>query len=100
MTAANPKAPAAIAIAARGIVKSFGAVQANRGASLEVATREVHALVGENGAGKSTLMRIVSGMFAPDAGTIEIAGRDVTGWSTDAARRSRHAATAWATPRA
>ena len=85
MTAPVVKGPAAIAIAARGIVKSFGAVQANRGASLEVATREVHALVGENGAGKSTLMRIVSGMFAPDAGTIEIAGRDVTGWSTDEA---------------
>ena len=78
-----PAAPAAIS--ARGVVKTFGAVRANRGASLEVAAREVHALVGENGAGKSTLMRIVSGMFAPDAGTIEIAGRDVTGWSTDEA---------------
>ena len=76
---------AEIAVAARGIVKSFGAVRANRGASLEVATREVHALVGENGAGKSTLMRIVSGMFAPDAGTITVAGRDVTGWSTEEA---------------
>ena len=74
-----------IAVAARGIVKSFGAVHANRGASLEVATREVHALVGENGAGKSTLMRIVSGMFAPDAGTIHVRGRDVTGWSTEEA---------------
>jgi simple sugar transport system ATP-binding protein len=79
------QAPSTIAVAARGIVKSFGAVRANRGASLEVASREVHALVGENGAGKSTLMRIVSGMFAPDAGTIEVDGRDVTGWSTDEA---------------
>ena len=86
MTApARPQAEAPVAISARGIVKTFGAVRANRGASLEVATREVHALVGENGAGKSTLMRMVSGMFAPDAGTIEIAGRDVTGWSTDEA---------------
>ena len=86
MTApARPQATAPVAISARGIVKTFGAVRANRGASLEVATREVHALVGENGAGKSTLMRIVSGMFAPDAGTIEIAGRDVTGWTTDEA---------------
>ena len=86
MTApAAAKEHAAIAVAARGIVKSFGAVRANRGASLEVATREIHALVGENGAGKSTLMRIVSGMFAPDAGAIEIDGRDVTGWTTEAA---------------
>jgi simple sugar transport system ATP-binding protein len=73
------------AVAARGIVKRFGAVVANRGASLEVASREIHALVGENGAGKSTLMRIVSGMFPPDAGAIEVNGRDVTGWTTDEA---------------
>ncbi|HEX8903938.1 MAG TPA: ATP-binding cassette domain-containing protein, partial [Longimicrobiaceae bacterium] len=65
-----------------GIDKSFGPVRANRGASLEVGAGEIHALVGENGAGKSTLMRILSGMYAPDAGTVEVNGRDVTGWST------------------
>ena len=70
------------AIAVRGVAKSFGSVRAVRSASLDVARREIHALVGENGAGKSTLMRIVSGMFVPDAGTIEIDGRGVTGWST------------------
>jgi simple sugar transport system ATP-binding protein len=64
------------------IEKSFGPVQANRGASLDVATGEIHALVGENGAGKSTLMRILSGMFRPDAGRIEVNDRDVTGWHT------------------
>ncbi|HJR64444.1 MAG TPA: ABC transporter ATP-binding protein [Gemmatimonadaceae bacterium] len=66
----------------RNIDKSFGAVRANRGASLEVAEGEVHALVGENGAGKSTLMRLLAGLYAPDAGTIEVRGRDVTGWTT------------------
>jgi len=66
----------------QGIEKSFGAVRANRGASLEVGAGEIHALVGENGAGKSTLMRILSGMFHPDAGTVEVFGRDVTGWTT------------------
>jgi len=76
---------ATLAIAARGIVKRFGAVVANRGASLDVAPREIHALVGENGAGKSTLMRIVSGMFPPDAGRVEVNGRDVTGWTTEEA---------------
>ena len=70
--------------------KSFGDVHANRGASLEVARGEIHALVGENGAGKSTLMRMLAGMFHPDAGTIEVldasgALRDVTGWSTNEA---------------
>ena len=71
-----------LAIRMAGVSKAFGAVQANRGASLEVAAGEIHALVGENGAGKSTLMRLLSGMHAPDAGTIEVAGRDVTGWTT------------------
>ncbi len=78
----------------QGVAKAFGAVQANRDASLEAEAGEIHALVGENGAGKSTLMRMLAGMFPPDAGTIEVAGpdpaphsgqaalRDVTGWST------------------
>src|SRR5438270_6931801 len=70
------------AILMSGIDKSFGAVKANRGASLEVMQGEIHALVGENGAGKSTLMRILGGLMKPDAGKIEIFGRDVTGWST------------------
>jgi len=65
-----------------GIFKSYGAVPANRGASLDVAAGEIHALVGENGAGKSTLMRMLAGLFPPDAGRIEVNGRDVTGWST------------------
>src|SRR5260370_5757910 len=70
------------AIRLAGIEKSFGAVRANRGADLQVARGEVHALVGENGAGKSTLMRILSGLYPADAGLIEVNGRDVTGWST------------------
>ena len=74
-----------IAVRLKGIDKSFGPVQANRGADLEVALGEIHALVGENGAGKSTLMRILSGLYAPDAGSVEVNGRDVTGWSTSAA---------------
>src|SRR5436305_12825807 len=71
-----------VAIRLTDIEKFFGPVQANRGASLEVATGEIHALVGENGAGKSTLMRILSGLYAPNAGSMEVQGRDVTGWST------------------
>jgi simple sugar transport system ATP-binding protein len=64
------------------IDKHFGAVHANRGASLVVQEREIHALVGENGAGKSTLMKILSGMVPADGGTIEVHGRGVTGWTT------------------
>jgi len=65
-----------------GIEKRFGPVRANRGATLEVADGEIHALVGENGAGKSTLMRILSGMFQPNGGSIEVNNKDVTGWTT------------------
>ena len=71
------------AIRMQEIDKSFGPVRANRGASLEVIPGEIHALVGENGAGKSTLMRILGGLMKPDAGKLEVNGRDVTGWSTN-----------------
>src|SRR5215204_665937 len=82
MAASAPLPAATPAIRLRDIDKSFGPVPANRGAELEVARGEIHALVGENGAGKSTLMRILAGMYAPNAGTMEVNGRDVTGWST------------------
>ena len=76
-------APAAMpAIRLRGIAKSFGPVRAIRDASLEVATGEIHALMGENGAGKSTLMRVLAGMYTPDGGTAEVEGTEVTGWQT------------------
>jgi len=73
------------AIRMDGVEKSFGSVKANRGASLEVMKGEIHALVGENGAGKSTLMRILGGLIKPDAGKVEVFGKDVTGWSTSEA---------------
>lgn len=66
----------------RRIEKSFGPVLANRNASLEIFSGEIHALVGENGAGKSTLMRILAGLYKPDAGLVEVNGQNVTGWST------------------
>ena len=81
MTTAAPM-PAALAVRLSNIHKRFGSVQANNGADLDVASGEIHALVGENGAGKSTLMKVLSGMFAADSGRMEVNGRDVTGWST------------------
>ena len=77
-----PEASRPNAIELSDIRKSFGPVRANDGASLAVREGEIHALVGENGAGKSTLMRVLSGMYAPEAGTMRVAGRDVTGWNT------------------
>jgi ABC-type sugar transport system ATPase subunit len=61
-----------------GLSKAFGATQALRGASLEVRAGEVHTLVGENGSGKSTLVKILSGVHAPDAGTIELRGEEIS----------------------
>ena len=59
----------------RAVAKRFGATQALGGVDLEVAPGEIHALVGENGAGKSTLLKVLAGVIAPDAGTLEIDGR-------------------------
>ena len=52
-----------------GVKKSFGGVEALRGASLTCERGEVHALIGENGAGKSTLVKVLAGAVRPDAGS-------------------------------
>lgn len=74
-----------LAVRMQQVCKHFGAVQANRDVNFEVASGEIHALVGENGAGKSTLMHILSGLHAPNSGTVEVFGRDATGWDTNGA---------------
>jgi len=62
---------------ARGIVKSFGVVQALKGVSFSVRAGEVHGLMGENGAGKSTLIKILTGMHPPSSGEILLDGEPV-----------------------
>ncbi|TNE57155.1 MAG: ABC transporter ATP-binding protein [Alphaproteobacteria bacterium] len=66
------------AIEALSISKRFGAVQANRDVTLQVAKGTIHGLVGENGAGKSTLMNMLYGFHAPDHGTIKVDGKEVS----------------------
>jgi ribose transport system ATP-binding protein len=60
-----------------GISKSFPGVQALKDVQFELNRGEVLALVGENGAGKSSLMKILSGIYTKDAGTIVLEGREV-----------------------
>lgn len=66
------------AIECRGITKTFGSVVANDGVNLTVRYGEILALLGENGSGKTTLMNMLSGIYHPDAGTIRIAGKQVS----------------------
>jgi ABC-type uncharacterized transport system ATPase subunit len=61
-----------------GITKRFPGVVANDGITFEAAAGEVHALLGENGAGKTTLSNILTGLYRPDEGTIEVHGEPVT----------------------
>ncbi|MBP6736173.1 MAG: sugar ABC transporter ATP-binding protein [Rhodobacteraceae bacterium] len=59
------------------IDKRFPGVHALRAAQFDLCAGEVHALMGENGAGKSTLMKILSGIYAPDGGSILVNGAEV-----------------------
>jgi general nucleoside transport system ATP-binding protein len=61
----------------RGITKRFPGVLANDAIDFDVQPAEIHALFGENGAGKSTLMRVLYGLYRPDAGEILLNGRPV-----------------------
>lgn len=60
-----------------GVVKSFGENTVLAGVDFQVRSGEVVALVGENGAGKSTLTRVISGVYRPDGGQLEIDGERV-----------------------
>jgi ribose transport system ATP-binding protein len=61
-------APAVLGV--RHLSKSFGPVTALRNVSLDISPGEIHGICGENGAGKSTLVKILTGVYRPDAGNI------------------------------
>jgi rhamnose transport system ATP-binding protein len=75
-----------VLLAARGVRKAYAGVHALRGASFELRSGEIHALVGENGAGKSTLVKVITGAVRPDAGELLLRGREVPHNSPRAAR--------------
>ena len=72
----------------RALAKRFGAVIALRSASLSLSRGEIHALMGANGAGKSTLVKILTGVFGADDGTITLNGTAHRFRSPAEARRS------------
>lgn len=72
--APDPEAPA---LRLTGISKAFSRVTAVQDVSLEIRRNEVVGLIGENGAGKSSLLKILTGIYQPDSGTIEVLGRPV-----------------------
>src|SRR5579862_9025866 len=62
-------------LAAEGVTKRFGANEVLRNVSLSLDAREIRAICGENGAGKSTLVKVFTGVYAPDGGTVSIDGK-------------------------
>ena len=79
------RADASSVIEVRHVSKAFGGVHALRDVSFAVRSGEIHALLGENGAGKSTLIKLMTGVYQPDAGEIWLDGRPVRFTGTRAA---------------
>ncbi len=69
-----------------GVTKAFGGVPALKGVHFTLEPGEVHALAGENGAGKSTFIKIISGAYTPDSGSITVAGSTYSALSPKQAR--------------
>ena len=68
-----------LALSARNLEKSFGGIHAVRGFDLSVRDKTLHALIGPNGAGKTTAFNVLSGLYRPDAGSVELEGKSIGG---------------------
>lgn len=70
-----------------GVSKIFGSTKVVNNVSVKVEPGKVHVLLGENGAGKSTVIKMMSGIYQPDEGHIEIDGKEVRIPNVDTARK-------------
>lgn len=89
MTIEKPPATSAPIVEMKDVRRMFGDTAAINGVSLSVARGEILGIIGRSGAGKSTLIRCVNGLEKPDAGSILIEGREITGLGEDALRPLR-----------
>ena len=69
--------PGPVLLEVRGLSKNFGVLRALQDVDFTLRAGEIHALLGENGAGKSTLIKVVTGVFARDAGIVRLDGVEV-----------------------
>ena len=72
-------------LALAGIGKSFRGLRAVHDVSFSVPAGAIHALIGPNGAGKTTIFNMIAGVFAPDAGTVSLDGKVISGLRPDRA---------------
>jgi branched-chain amino acid transport system ATP-binding protein len=67
-------------LAIEGLSKSFGGVRAVSDVGFSVAEGELIGVMGPNGSGKTSLFNLITGALTPDAGSVRLGGRDITGW--------------------
>jgi branched-chain amino acid transport system ATP-binding protein len=85
----KPRDPVAGAIlTATGLAKSFGGIKAVEDVDITMRDRALHALIGPNGAGKTTAFNLISGLFAPDRGTVTLRDQSIAGLSPEAITRA------------
>jgi len=82
-TATQGEATNGIALSADGVSKIFGGLVAVDGVDFKIAPKSIVSIIGPNGAGKTTFFNMLTGLYKPSTGSINFAGRDITGKRPD-----------------